>query len=105
MKELGGTPLASRARTREWEKHRTEVTEVTEGKLRTVDERPWVNTVGFPCENTRMERHRTEVTEVTEGKSGVVDERAWVNTPGFRAKTREWESIAQRSQRGNWGGG
>jgi hypothetical protein len=29
------------------EKHRTEVTEVTEGKLGVVDERAWVNTAGF----------------------------------------------------------
>ena len=36
-----------RAGTREWGKHRTEVTEVTEGNWALVDEFDWVDTGGF----------------------------------------------------------
>jgi hypothetical protein len=51
------------------EQHRTEDTDVTEGKFGVVDERAWVNTAGFRARTREWEKHRTEVTEVTKGST------------------------------------
>jgi hypothetical protein len=44
-------------------KHRTEVTEVTEGELGLVDEYDWVALGGFRAGTRQIGKHRTEVTE------------------------------------------
>ena len=47
-----------------------------------------------------MGKHRTEVTEATEGGLRLVGELAPATPLGWGARnTRQWESIAQRSQR------
>jgi hypothetical protein len=55
-----------RAGTREMGRHRTEVTEATEG-VRLVDEYDWWALVASVRETREMGKHRTEVTVVTEG--------------------------------------
>ena len=62
--------VAFRARATRKGKHRTEVTEATEGGLGWGVERAWVDTVAFRARATRKGKHRTEVTEVTEGGLG-----------------------------------
>ncbi len=78
-------------------KHRTEVTEVTEGETGG-GKLGWVSR-WLPGENhANQGKHRTEVTEATEGEP---EEGSWVGClGGFRARTTPIrESIAQRSQR------
>jgi hypothetical protein len=54
------------ARTREWGKHRKEVTEVTEGGFWVGGRKNLVNAVGFGARTREGGRHRTEVAEVKE---------------------------------------
>ena len=54
-----------------WGRHRTEVTEVTEGEG-VVDERFWMDGWLLGGKRANWGRRRTEVTEVTEGE-GVVN--------------------------------
>jgi hypothetical protein len=56
---------------REWEKHRTEVSEVTEGEWELMAESFLVKAVASVRELREWGKHRTEVTEVTEGGIGV----------------------------------
>jgi hypothetical protein len=88
------------------EKHRTEVTEVTEGNLGVVDERAWVKPLASLREHEwKGIAQRTRRSQ--RGKLGVMDERAWVNTAGFRPKTREWKSThrGHGGRRGEIAGG
>jgi hypothetical protein len=92
-----------RARNADWGKHRTEVTEVTEGE-------PALWTRGFGGHRWLMGekhadwgKHRTEVTEVTEGGTGVVDERVWWTSVADGRETRGLESIARRLRRSQRG--
>jgi hypothetical protein len=65
-----GNTVASVRKRREGGKHRTEVTEVTEGKMGWMAESLLGNTVASVRERREGGKHRAEVTEVTEGEMG-----------------------------------
>ncbi len=66
------------------------------GKLGSVAEGSFVNTVALVRELRRGGDHRTEVTEVTEGEIGVCGRKLFCEHGGFGARTT-WtgEAIAQ----------
>ena len=61
-------------------KHRTEVTEATEGDLGWWTKCTWVKIVGSGAGTRQRGKHRTEVTEATEGDLGW-----WTNALGSRS--------------------
>jgi hypothetical protein len=92
-------------------KHRTEVTEVTEGEIWGWMGRRTAGEHGGSVRERREEgkdakrgKHRTEVTEVTEGNWGWMGRGAAGEHGGsVRERREERESIAQRSRRSQRG--
>ena len=90
---LGGENPAQRG------KHRTEVTEVTEGGFGLVVRIRSATTWRLGENRAQRGKHRTEVTEVTEGGFGLVARNSIGDNHGVWARIgRNGESIAQRSR-------
>ncbi len=88
-------------RTRERGRHRTEVTEVTEGGGCSTNTIGWTLVVSVR-EHAYGERHRTEVTEVTEGGGCSTNALGWTLVASVREHAYG-EGIAQRSRRSQRG--
>ena len=73
MEEASVTPWLISGKRANWGKHRTEVTEVTEGEHYggEASVTPWL----MGGKRANWGKHRTEVTEVTEGELAFVGER------------------------------
>jgi hypothetical protein len=86
---LGSRSLAHVREHAKGGKHRTEVTEATEGGFGLVDECTWVKIVGSRAGTRQRGKHRTEVTEATEEDWGWWPKCTWVKIVGSRAGTRQ----------------
>ena len=103
-KAVQWTLAASGREARDRGKHRTEVTEVTEGDWGLVAKAVQWTLAASGREARDRGKHRTEVTEVTEGGLGIGGESCSVDTRGFKARSTRQGKASHRGHRGHRGG-